>query len=323
VHGWSKAYRLPHAAAAVVRGHFLQTVIILRDHSHFSADNSDVCAHCGQPLRAHEPVYGARGANRTGLAITILLHLLLVAVYFLQPKHTEKRTASAPGSEILYIAPLPGRPKPRPQEQAPKKTVPSKPKPAPERVQVRRLPNTITLPDEKPVEVTKVQPKKESPPQEADMQAFIEARRKQRGAPAPSDAPATESDDARGMRNALNNIASVNARGQDDRNESGGVFSVTNKSFSSATVKFRGWNPNFKRRWLTQVTVELGGEPDIESAIVNKMIELIRKEKKGDFEWESHRLNRVVTMSARLEDTEQLRAFLFKEMFEDYKPARR
>lgn len=268
--------------------------------------------------------YGERRTNRTGLAVTILLHLLLVAIYLFQPQHKEKRMASAPGNEIVYIAPLSGRPKPKPQEQAPKHTVKTpKPKSAPERVQVQRLPNTITLPNEKPVEQPKkAEPKPVAPPQEVDMQAYIEARRKQRGTPAPSNA-AEESEDARAMRNAMNNIASVNARGQDDRNESGGVFSVTNKSFSSATLKFRGWNPNFKRRWLTQVNVELGTERDIESAIVTKMIELIRKEKKGDFEWDSHRLGRVVTMSARLEDTEQLRAFLFKEMFEDYKPPRR
>jgi hypothetical protein len=296
----------------------------LRDHSHYSADNGDVCTHCGQPLRATVSPYGERRANRTGLAVTILLHLLLVAIYLFQPQHKEKRLASAPGKEIVYIAPLPGRPKPRPQEQAPRQAVKTpRPKAAPERVQVRRLPNTITLPDEKPVEQPKAQPKRESPPQEVDMQAYIEARRKQRGAQSPSSAPAEESDDARALRNAMNNIASVNSRGPDDRNETGGVFSVNNKTFASATLKFRGWNPNFKRRWLTQVTVELGSEPDIESAIVTKMIELIRKEKKGDFEWDSHRLGRVVTMSARPEDTGQLRAFLFKEMFEDYKPPRR
>jgi hypothetical protein len=66
--------------------------------------------------------------------------------------------------------------------------------------------------------------------------------------------------------------------------------------------------------------VELGGERDIETAIVKKMIELIRKEKTGDFEWDSHRLNRVVTMSARPQDTEALQAFLYKEMFPEYKP---
>jgi hypothetical protein len=75
-------------------------------------------------------------------------------------------------------------------------------------------------------------------------------------------------------------------------------------------------------RWLTAVTVERGSDPDIETAIVKKMIELIRKEKTGDFEWDSHRLNRVVTLSARPQDTDELMAFLYKEMFPEYKPPR-
>jgi hypothetical protein len=57
----------------------------------------------------------------------------------------------------------------------------------------------------------------------------------------------------------------------------------------------------------------------VETAVVKKMIELIRREKTGDFEWDSHRLGRVVTMSARVQDTAQLQAFLFKEMFPEYK----
>lgn len=295
---------------------------ILRDHSHHYPDDSEICAHCGQPLPKTElqPHYGDRRTSRTGLVVTVLLHLLLVAVYFIQP-HKIQKQAKSEGGAVVWIAPSPGKPKPRPQEQAPKKAAKAS-KSAPERIQVQRLPNTITLPNEKPVEQPKVEPKRDSPPQEVDMAAYIEARRKQRGAQSPSNTPAEESDEARGMRNALNNIAAANARGRDDRNETGGVFSVDNKSFASADLKFRGWNPNFKRRWLTQVTVELGSEPDIETAIVKKMIELIRKEKTGDFEWDSHRLGRVVTMSARPQDTEQLMAFLYKEMFPEYKAGR-
>jgi hypothetical protein len=297
----------------------LHTVTILRDHSHYSVDNGDVCAHCGQPLHAPAPHYGERGANnRTGLIVTVLLHLLLIAIYLIQPKHLFKPPSSAGQPEITWVAPLQGKAKPKPAEQAPKKTVKPAKKSAPERIQVQRLPNTITIPDEKPVEQPKVEPKKEEP-QADSMQAFIEARRKARGAAPPSDTPAGQDDNARAMNNALRNIASVNAR-SNDPNDTGGVFSVTNQTFSSATLKFRGWNPNFKRRWLTQVTVELGGERDIETAIVKKMIELIRKEKTGDFEWDSHRLNRVVTLSARPQDTEALQAFLYKEMFENYKP---
>jgi hypothetical protein len=273
-------------------------------------------------LRELTPTYGDRRNKRTGLIVTILLHLLLIAIYLFQPKLTRQRSAPPAGGTIVYVAPLsPAKPKAKPQEQAPKKSSKTAPKKsAPERIQVQRLPNTITLPDEKPAEVAKAQPKKEAP-QEVDMQAYIEARRKQRGARTQTDAP-QESEEARGMRNALANISAINGRSRDDRNETGGVFSISNKTFHSMDLKFRGWNPSFKRRWLTQVTVEQAGEPDVETAVVKKMIELIRKEKTGDFEWDSHRLGKVVTMSARPQDTAELMAFLYKEMFPEYKAAR-
>jgi hypothetical protein len=290
----------------------------LRDHSHFSPENDGICAHCGQPLPVPVDVtpYGARGPSRTGLAITVLLHLLLLAIYLFQP-HTEKHAAPPAGSTMVYIAPLPaGKPKPKPQQQqAPKKA----PKTPP--VQIKRLPNTITLPNEKPVEVVEAKPNPVTPPPEVDMQAYVEARRKARGAKDPSDQPAEESENARATRIAMANIAAANGRSHgDDRNESGGVFSISHQTFNSADLKFRGWNPNFKRRWLQQLTVEKGAEPDIETAIIKKMIELIRKEKTGDFDWDSHRLQRVVKMSARVQDTAELQAFLFKEMFPDYRP---
>ena len=292
----------------------------MRDHSHFSPDNNGICEHCGQALPATVSPWDRRGPNRTGVVATILLHLLLVAIYLLQPK-TEKHAPPPSGGTMVYVAPLPpGKPKPKPQQQqAPKKVTKSTP------VQVKRLPNTITLPNEKPVDVVVADPKPvlSPPPQEVDMQAYVEARRKARGAKEPSDQPAEESENARADRIAKANIAAANGRSRgDDKNETGGVFSLTNKTSLSADLKFRGWNPNFKRRWLQQVTVEVGGEPDVETAVVKKMIELIRKEKTGDFEWDSHRLQRVVTMSARPADTAELQAFLFKEMFPEYKRGR-
>ena len=286
------------------------------DHSHFSPENDGICTHCGHALTVEVIPYGRRGPNRTGLAVTVLLHLLLIAIFLLH-KNTEKHAAPPAGATMVYVSPLPvGKPKPkRQQQQAPKKA----PKTPP--VQIKRLPNTITLPNEKPVDVVEAEPKKVTPPPEMDMQAYIDARRKARGAKDPSDQKSTEeSEDARATRVAMANIAAANGRTHgDDKNETGGVFSLSNKTFHSADLKFRGWNPNFKRRWLQQVTVEQGAEIDVETAIVKKMIELIRKEKTGDFEWDSHRLQRVVTMSARPADTAELQAFLFKEMFPEYR----
>lgn len=300
----------------------------LRDDPHTCTNNSDVCAHCGQPLPEQRVLqYGERRANRTGLAVTILLHLLLVALYFYQPEKTEKKARPPAGGEVVYVQPL-AKPVPAPPQKSAVRT-PSKPsktarRPAAPRVQ--RLPDTITIPDEKPVEVAKAEPvpetKREEIPPEMDMAAYLAKRRQARGATDPSTST-EESEAARGTRNALANIAAINKRGQDDANESGGVFSISNKTFHSMDLKFRGWNPNFKRRWLTSVTVEQGSEPDVETAVVKKMIELIRREKTGDFEWESHRLGKVITMSARPKDTAELQAFLMKEMFPEYRaPAR-
>ncbi len=292
---------------------------ILRDHSHSSPENTGYCAHCGQPLPVAAPLgYGSKGVNRTGLGITILLHLLLLAVFLFKPDQKNKVAAPPSGAEIVYIAPLKdGQPRKAPRESVPKPRKPVKATPPPK---IERLPDTITLPEEKPVPVVKEEPKKAEPPVEPDMASYIEARRRARGQ-AP-EAQAEESENARATRIAKANIAAANSRaqGSDDANQTGGVFSLSNKTFASADLKFRGWNPNFKRRWLQQVTVELGTEPDIETAIVKKMIELIRKEKTGDFDWDSHRLQRVVKMSARVQDTEELQAFLFLEMFPNYRP---
>ena len=292
----------------------------MRDHSHYSPQNTGYCEHCGQPLPAATLSYGTPRVNRVGLAVTVLLHLLLVAIYLFKPQ-SEKTALPPSGGALVYINPVAEQPKPQPPEQPRKQASKAVKKSAAPPPKIERLPDTITLPDEKPVKIVEEAPKKLEPPEEVDMAAYIAKRRQERGAP--SEEPAVESEAARGTRNALANIAAANGRSRgEDRNETGGVFSVTDKSFSSAELKFRGWNPNFKRRWLQQVRVELGGEKDIETAIVKKMIELIRKEKTGDFDWDSHRLQRVVRMSARVQDTAELEAFLFKEMFPEYRTGR-
>src|SRR5213076_3470893 len=125
---------MPHSVEAVA----WKVVFILPDHSHFSSDDTGFCAHCGQPLRAAAPAYGTRRPNRVGIIITVLLHLLLVAAYLFKPK-LEKHARPPSGATMVYIAPLPGKPKPKKQQpqQTPKKVAKSPP------VQIKRLPNTI------------------------------------------------------------------------------------------------------------------------------------------------------------------------------------
>ncbi len=275
------------------------------------SEDTGFCPHCGQPMpqpRESKP-YGEQGNNKFGLAATVAVHIVLLLL-FLFRNHPEKVAAPPLSGAMVLLQPGGRPPKPVPQLTPPKLEV----------VDIQRLANTITLPHEKPIPVEIQQPeaKPVPPPPAVDMQALIDARRAARAAA--NGQAVQESDNDRAMRLIKANVAAANGKTGSDRNDSGGMFEVYDKTYHSAGLKFRGWNPNFKRRWLQQLTVDQGTEIDIETAIVKKMIEIIRKEKPGDFIWESHRLGRNVPLSARKEDQAELMAFLYKEMFPEYRP---
>jgi outer membrane biosynthesis protein TonB len=304
----------------------------VHDKTHRFAVDSNYCASCGQVILP--PLdYGSKKSTskRIGLAVSILLHLLGVAYYLMRDEPVPLMPPSTPDGAMVYISPLPAQPvakpavKPAPKP-APKPAVKPAPKPA-----VKPAPKAQAQPPSRPRPATKAppaRPKEEvyvppvvarvAPP-EQDMAAQIASRRAQRAAAQPQVEP-EESDEARGQRIARANIAGAQGGSSgSERQGSGGIFSIVNQNPRSAEVKFRGWNSNFKRNWSQQVQVEIGSERDIETAIVKKMIELIRKEKPGDFVWDSHRLGRHVNLSARAEHAAELQAFLLKEFFPDYR----
>lgn len=288
---------------------------------------SGYCETCGQRLPSAQEGFATwdeqkSKTKRIGIGISIALHLAGVLYYLLAP--TPKPTKAPPpkGGHMVYITPQPEKKqpvktitKPEPIKSKASKTPPPPHKPSP----VKDTPAAA-----KPKQETFVPPVQATmtPPPEADMSEMIAKRRAAREAqnpPAPP-SPPVESESDRAKRIALANIGRANAAGQssgNDKDDTGGVFSV-DKSYHSAEVKFRGWNTNFKRRWLQQIHVEQGAEQDIETAVVKEMIKIIRKEKQGEFQWESRRLGRVVTLSARPEDERELQAFLMKEMFPEY-----
>ncbi|UGQ46764.1 hypothetical protein [Massilia endophytica] len=301
----------------------------LSESSHIHTDD-EYCPHCGQrlpPPGVSGLDYGSRKPNRVGIAVTVAVHLAIVLLFIINPGHLIRIKPPAKEGELVYIAPPAPAPKkapaptPRP-DQKPQKREVAKALP-----KVLPRTNNEAITDPRKVQVDPTPAKELTPaPQFEDMQAMIEAARKRRGAqPSQSTDASVESDDARAKRIALANIMGAQGRSANgEKEDTGGIFDVQNKTFASADLKFRGWNTNFKRRWLSQVHVEVGNEVDIETAVAKKMIELIRKEKPGDFDWESHRLRKVVRMSARKEDEAELLAFLIQEMFPNYiKPARR
>lgn len=291
---------------------------------HHAHSHDEYCHACGQKLPDRKAGYwGPKKHNRVGVGISIALHVALLAYVLFSPSTRIVLKPPAKEGEMVWVAPLAEKPKSKPAPKPePKKTEPvreqrvakvvSKPAPAAARQEV------YVPPVQAPMQTI-------TPVQEEDMQARVEAARKRRAQenPQPQQAEPEESEAQRASRVARANIMGAQGRNAaGEREETGGVFQILNRTSLSADFKFRGWNTNFKRQWLQQYHVEVGADPDIETAIVRKMIEVIRKEKPGEFEWDSQRLGRTIKMNASKPFQAELEAFLMKEMFPEYRRAR-
>lgn len=261
---------------------------------------------------------GQRMRNRRfGLfvALSLALHALLFTIPRVKPPDEPLRSSAAPmnvriapGAEIVAEAPpqaeaapqpAPPLPRPRPPVVVPPKT------PPPVVAEAPKIP--VPPPEPQPA------PPPPSPAPPMDMMAMIEARRQQRRAQegAGRTPPSANAPKDPALENLNRNLATLNNRGEGV----GGVFQVLRKGVRTGEFAFNGWKPDANRTWREVIEVDAGLGGDVETAMVRRMIELIRGHYKGDFQWESHRLGRVVTLSARPEDQAGLEEFLVREFF--------
>ena len=87
--------------------------------------------------------------------------------------------------------------------------------------------------------------------------------------------------------------------------------------YDYAEFVFYGWNKDINRDTMQHIEVRKGNASDIRVAVVRRMIAIIREHEQEDFVWESQRLNRNVTLSARSRDNAGLEEFMLREFFED------
>jgi len=156
---------------------------------------------------------------------------------------------------------------------------------------------------------------KAAPPADmSEMVAAAQARRRAAGIRSPDEVRPEPDARPQGDEVARANIerSLAQARG---RSGAGGVFQITRRGARDAAFLFRGWDNDSRAGLRELVQVDAGPGGNVEDAIVRKMIEIIRKYQPGDFSWNSHRLGRVVTLSARREDNAGLEDFLKKEFF--------
>lgn len=237
----------------------------------------------------------------------------------------------AGGPLVVQIAPQPSRatsPPPAPPStpsapavEAPpaRKTPVAKPTPRPP------PPPPPILAQEKPAPVVAPPPKPPPPPTPAvtpdpgDFSALLEARRRARNAPPEESAPPTETEDERRRHNqavAANlGLDRTPTFGRDLTG--GGVFALQRIGIDSAEFMFYGWNKDIRRNSTQRIDVSKGDNPNIQIAVVRRMIGIIRDHESGDFTWVSRRLGRDVVLSARMKDNAGLEDFMMQEFFFD------
>jgi hypothetical protein len=171
-----------------------------------------------------------------------------------------------------------------------------------------------------------------APPSSADLLAYVESQRRARNlvpptpAPQPPSRPSQSEEDAnaRANRLAAANLGLDRKPVFGERKRGGGVFEIERMGYDSAEFLFYGWNREIRRNTTQLIEVRKGSNSDIQIAVIRRMIEIIRDYEKGDFIWESQRLGRNVTLSARQRDNAGLEDFLMREFFDKgLAPARR
>lgn len=94
-----------------------------------------------------------------------------------------------------------------------------------------------------------------------------------------------------------------------------GIFEIKRLESRNASFSFKGWTDNASNAKMRFFEVEAKSGQDIRLLVIQRMIALIREHYQGDFTWDSHRLGRSLTLSARPEDNAGLEDVLMQEFF--------
>jgi outer membrane biosynthesis protein TonB len=263
-------------------------------------------------------------SRNTMIAIicSLLLHAIVLLLVLPQ---IQLNNASAPPSRAIEVSLAPPTP-PKAVEQLPPEPLPEPQpeKPAPKvtkttpKVMTQKhnsnakpsftVPDVLAVPKPSP-EV--VPPAKDAP---TDMMAYVNQQRAKR--------QASEADAAKQNADAVaRELGPTEEQKRDERiksnfqNGTNGIFEITSLNGRNATFTFLGWTTSLSNAKKQFFEVEAKSGQDVRLMMIKRMISLIREHYQGDFDWDSHRLARVVKLSARPEDSAGLEDFMMTEFF--------
>jgi len=161
-------------------------------------------------------------------------------------------------------------------------------------------------------------PPQARPPAQGDFLSFVQANRRARGAAESADNAEVDFNTkiAANLPGGARGVAAqMPIRG-------GGMFQMKRMTYDDAAFEFFGWNTEMGRRTPQLIEVRKGTNPNMQIAVVRRIIAIIRQYSKEDFTWDSGRHGRVVTLSARPADTAALEQYLLHDMFDDARDER-
>jgi hypothetical protein len=263
--------------------------------------------------------------------VSTILHGLLLWVALpkldmsspLPKSDTIEITLAPPPKAIAPTIDVPPPPSPKIEEETPKvmakqpSVKSTKPRP-----QDFFVPKVLTQPEtsiQKMPETPSIPPRPSQPTDApVDMMALVNQNRARR--------QSVESDAAR--VNAQAEAAERGPTAEEKRNQriaenlksgTNGIFDIKRIDALGGSFSFKGWT-DYTNVKLQYFDVEAKAGQDTRLLMIKRMISIIREHYQGDFTWESHRLGRSITLSARLEDNAGLEDFLMTEFFgSDYK----
>lgn len=261
--------------------------------------------------------------------LSILLHA--IALLFVLPQ-IQLVTPTASSSQTIEVSLAPPK---QADEVVAEEVLPEPPLAEPEPIEPVKKPKPKTkviakkpVPDEKPPTFSipdvlatnkptpEIIPPKETVNKEAptDMMAYVNQQRAKRQASETNavqqNAEAVAKEIGLSEDEKRNQRISKNLQGG-----AGGTFTLTSMSGRRATISFNGWVNNLSNQKQQFFEIEANPGQDLKLLVVKRVISFIRESYQGDFPWESRRLGKEITLSARLEDNGGLEDFLMTEFF--------
>lgn len=284
---------LLNSTAAKLRAVKLSTKIFPENEVTLSSLNYD-----SRPINRYF-VIKIRRSTVLAFFISLLIHGIVLFAFY-PKKITEGSSVahSRPQSISVSLAGLPPR---KPLEAV----MPTKPKAPPPVLAVEKK-AALASPQ---ATFTTLQPSENGAPK--DFMSLIKAKRQR----------AQELEDYAARENANARAPSADEQRDENINRNlqqkgtSGIFELKHISDRTAQFSFKGWKNDYSIPHLEVIDVTAGADGDIDLAVVKKMIEIIRREYNGDFNWESQRLGRIIVLSARMSDNDGLEAFLKQEFF--------